>query len=615
MSCNDGRNAIGHDYDFNFHESEDPQRRLEIIRELESESKRRNDTDGLLYSYVCLAEVYYYLNDEKQFEVYLDSADMYFEYTDNPIILAKYHYTKGTQAINAPYGRKEGYKQFELAIDYYIKSNRSSMSVGKILNDIAVYTANQPDTTFVKRLISKVDTIMGKDYSPFIDFTLNTIKSDLFKLYFDVGMGECMLDSAIFYENKRLRLYYSNIDELPEELDYDVLQSYLLLAEYYSLKKEPDWAFIAECIDKAKSMGYTNDFYLMSRVKYTEALYCFGQKRFKQAEEMIIDAENLLQAEIDKGDPMYPPESFYSDEATYADLHSRISYSLGNMRDAAEYNKKNNNLKLQMRTIETRELEYLYNSEYEERKIEQLKEANATKIKTTSILITLTILLLGVLLLLWIWFITTRSSLRRRSALIKAEKEETELNLKIKEEQAVKAQLEKYYILSDYRLKEIELEGKDKAMQQLMAAKEELDRQIEEYTGNINEYKKNDRYMPEDAKAAESHDADFIEDIAKLIRRRLPDKQEFINSLKHLNHDYIPALRRAYDGNISDIYVQYCIGFAIGMNVSDISECFSIEQSSVHMVRYRLKKKFGLDNNKYLDVFLRGLANSTNTAL
>ena len=77
--------------------------------------------------------------------------------------------------------------------------------------------------------------------------------------------------------------------------------------------------------------------------------------------------------------------------------------------------------------------------------------------------------------------------------------------------------------------------------------------------------------------------------------------------LKNIDGQFITALKNSYNGNLSVPYIKYCTCFAIGLEIGEVSECFSIEQSSVHMVRYRLKKKFELDNNDDLDVFLRRL--------
>ncbi len=597
-------------YKCNYKRDSQREKQTSIINTLLAESKDKKDINGLLYEYIYLADLNNEWNNEDLFNLYIDSADIYAEDATNSLALAGYHYTKGTQAINAPYGKKEGYKQFEKAIDHYSQTSHNIRYLSYILYNIAIYTANQPDTTLAKRLIEKVEHILQKEYSPFIDFSLSTMKSDLYNMYFEATKQENMLDSAIFYEKKRIGLFYSNKDTLPEELDYDILQSYLLIAEYYSLKKNPDWKYINECIENAKSIGHKDDSYIMSRIKYTEAISLFEQKKYYEAEKLIIEAEKYLSRQINEGGAMYPPETFYSDEATYADLHSRILYATGKYKEALDHNKKKNDLKLSMRNIETRELEYLYNTEKEERKIVQLKVINANQLKSTTMLIIVAFLLIATMGLLSLWFYTVKKNIKRRSALIKAEKEETELNLKIKEEQAVKAQLEKYEVLSDYRLKEMELEGKNKVMEQLLNDKKDLDKQIEAYTQKINEYEQSNDRKQELIKDEVPLNHIIIEDITKLINKKLPKKKDYIESLNDIDGQYISALKSSYNGNLSVPYIKYCICFSIGMEIGDVSECFSIEQSSVHMVRYRLKKKFGLDNNDDLDVYLRRLNNT-----
>ena len=594
-------------YKCNFKRESEQEKQTAIVSALLSMSKRKKDLNGLLYGYVYLADLYNEWNNTDLFNAYIDSADMYADKATHAIALAAYHYTKGAQAINVPYGKKEGYKQFETAIDHYSKVSHEIPYFGYILYNITVYIANQPDTTYTKRLIHKVESIMQKEYSPFIDFSLSAMKSDYYNNLFNTSKDECMLDSAIYYEKKRIGLYYAHPDILPEKLDYDVLQSYLLIAEYCSLKKEPDWESINDYIEKAKTIKYADDVYIISRIKYTEAISLYEQKKYPEAEKQIALAEKYLSMQINEGEAMYPPETFYTDEIAYADLHCKILFAQGKYKEALDYNKKMTNLKQVISTIEARELEYLYNTEKEERKIVQLTISNASRIQSTTLLIITAILLVGIMALVCFWFYAVKKNSKRRSALIKAEKEEEELNLKIKEERAIKAQLEKYEILSDFHTKEMELEGKNKALQQLLIDKEALDRQIEEYTHKINEYELNNEKQQEQVKDENPAHLMFVADIVKLINKKLPKKSEYVEVIKRIDSQYIAALRSAYAGNLSIPYIKYCICFAIGMEIGEVSECFSIEQSSVHMVRYRLKKKFGLNNNDDLDVFLRRL--------
>ena len=606
MSYKDKMNAF---YECNSKRNSQREKQTAVINAIITESKREKDKNGLMFGYIYLADLNNEWDNEELFNAYIDSADLYADDATNPLVLAGYHYTKGTQAIDALYGKKEGYKQFETAVDYYSKTGLDIQSMSYILYNITFYIANQPDTIYAERLIDKVKNILQKEYHPFADFSLSAMISDLYSTYYNHTSQENMLDSAIFYEKKRIELFRSHKEYLPEELDYDILQSYLLIAEYNSMKKEPDWVFINECIEKAKSYGYTEDSYIMSRIGYTEALSLFEQKKYNEAEIKIIEAESFLAKQINEENSMYSPEAFYSDEASYANLHGKILYAKGKYKEALEYNKKKNDLKLKMRDIETRELEYLYNTEKEERKIEQLKSISSNQLKSTTMFIVAAVLLIATIVLLFLWFYTVKKNIRRRSVLINAEKEEAELNLKIKEEQAVKAQLEKYEVLSDYRLKEMELEGKNKAMEQLVTDKEDLDKSIEAYRQKINEYERNIGNKQEQANEDPLNNI-ILEDIDKLINKKLRKKNDYIEMLERIDGQYIFNLKNSYNGNLSIPYIKYCICFAIGMEIGEVSECFSIEQSSVHMVRYRLKKKFELDNNDDLDVFLRRLNSS-----
>jgi hypothetical protein len=597
-------------YTCNHKRNSQQEKQTAVINALLSESKKRKDANGTLYGYIYLADLNNEWENECLFNTYIDSADLYADHATNPLALAGYHYTKGTQAINAPYGQKEGYKQFEKAIDYYRQTTHDIRHLSYILYNIAIYTANQPDSTFSKRLIEKVEDILQKERTPFADFSLNAMKSDLYSIYFNTNHQERMLDSAIFYEQKRIDLFYVNADNLPEELHFDILQSYLLIAKYCSMKKNPDWPYINACIEKAKRIEFDNDAYITSRIKYTEALSFFEQKNYAEAESRIAEAEHFLTKQIGEGNAMYPPEAFYSDEATFANLHGKILYATGRYEDAFDYNRKKNSLKFKMRNIETRELEYLYNTEKEERKIERLKAINANRVEATAQLILFVVLLVIAIVLLCVWFYTVNKSIRRRSILLKTEKEETELNLKIQEQQAVQTELEKYEVLADYRLKEMELEGKNKTMEQLIRDKDELDRQIDAYSRKINEFEQSNIKKQEQFMNEEPFTNIIIDDIIKLITKKIPKKHEYSGRIKNINGHFVSVIKNSYNGNLSVPYIKYCICFAIGMEIGDVSECFSIEQSSVHMVRYRLKKKFGLDNNDDLDVFLRRLSNA-----
>jgi hypothetical protein len=189
--------------------------------------------------------------------------------------------------------------------------------------------------------------------------------------------------------------------------------------------------------------------------------------------------------------------------------------------------------------------------------------------------------------------------------LISTEKREAEINLKINEERAIKSLLEKYEVLTDNQIKEIEIEGKNKEMEILLQEKEALNNEIEAFTKRINHLDK----LTENKKLAgttgNTESQLIIEDLIALLNKKLPQKPEYIKLLRSLDSEYVTLLKSSFAGNLSKSYIKYCLCFVICMEISEVAECFEIEPSSVHVLRYRLKKRFGLANSESLDEFLK----------
>jgi hypothetical protein len=200
-----------------------------------------------------------------------------------------------------------------------------------------------------------------------------------------------------------------------------------------------------------------------------------------------------------------------------------------------------------------------------------------------------------------------KRDLNSQIALINAEKEEAKLKLKLKEEQTVKMQLEKYEVLSDFHLKEMELIGKSKDLDQLRQDKEALDKQVELYRQKVDAYEW--RINTDKDCDYDTHNI-IIEDLKHLIKKQLeaPLSDEYIGNIERINKSFVETLREKSGETLSISYLKYCICFAVGIGIAEVAECFCIEPSSVHMIRYRLKKKFGLGNDDDLGLFLQKYA-------
>jgi len=207
---------------------------------------------------------------------------------------------------------------------------------------------------------------------------------------------------------------------------------------------------------------------------------------------------------------------------------------------------------------------------------------------------------LATLFLVFILWVKKRN-LNSQLAFINAEREEMKLQAKLKEEQTVKMQLERYIALSDFRLKELEIIGKTKDLEQLYKNKEELDLQVELFRQKVEALEATIKNETQ-----ESADLQHVitEDLRRLFFRQISGNQ-YIGNLDKLNKSYVDTIIKLSHENLSVSYLKYCVCFAIGMGISEVAECFNIEQTSVHMVRYRLKKKFGLNIDDDLSQFLQ----------
>ncbi|MDR2149106.1 MAG: hypothetical protein LBE91_21920 [Tannerella sp.] len=198
-----------------------------------------------------------------------------------------------------------------------------------------------------------------------------------------------------------------------------------------------------------------------------------------------------------------------------------------------------------------------------------------------------------------------RKNIARQIALMNAEKEEANLQLKLKEEQAVQSELQKYEVLSQFNLKEQELHGKLEDFEQLRKEKELLDRRIEDYRQSIEAFESS---VEKSVSENNELQREITEELKLHIKKYLPDTEEYVKNIENIKDDFVDNIQKTIDGNLSRQYLKYCICFAVEMTVKDVSDCCFVEQSSVHMIRYRLKKKFNLGNDDNIDLYLKKLS-------
>jgi hypothetical protein len=195
-------------------------------------------------------------------------------------------------------------------------------------------------------------------------------------------------------------------------------------------------------------------------------------------------------------------------------------------------------------------------------------------------------------------------------ALTRSEKNEAILQTKLRDEQLEKAKFERYDILLDSNFKRIQLSEKDEELKELKDEQQKLNEQIDDYSRKWNSYE-NRKSQAVVFKTNEPFNSGILLELYELIKKRIKDipiQEEYLEKLTTIDDAFFQRLKKRAEGkNLSVLDIKRCIAFSIGMKVSDMVECFSVESRSIHQSSCRLKRKLKIDNDLNFKLFLKKL--------
>jgi len=367
-----------------------------------------------------------------------------------------------------------------------------------------------------------------------------------------------------------------------------VAVSYLRLATIEGERTHPDWNKAMEYIEKGESFKPTitqPSTYIKILLTKTEAY--INQKKYSLAIENGLEILSFIDNHTQNDDSDLTDRYDKVKGGVYTAL--ALSYDgLGDYKKAYEYKSLQSDIiqkiseKARYRTI--KDMEVKYDTKAKEREIQVLHEYNLFHQKIRYLYAGIIILLIVVIIIGVRLHRMKRKATLRDMEMIQMEKDEIGLQMKLKEEYTKRVELEKYEALLDIHFKEREIE-------QVKLDNDELKR----YELKHFNHKKN-LTQP------------LIDEITLLINKKEKiDKNGYIEQLALVDDKFITGLENISNNSISLMYIKYCICFAIGLDACQVSEYFSLELNSVHMIRYRLKKKLRLDNNDKLDIYLINL--------
>lgn len=567
-----------------------------LFDELLKEAYQHSDENGILFCYNSLGNLHLGLWNKESLEICLDSAKTYADQLNDSYGLASYYRIKG-QYIQRYYPDRspEAISDYHTSLSYYDQSGKNGKDDERaiILRNLTMDGFQRGDSAYVCKNIRKIIELKDRNNSPIIDFYFKDVMVSLNTVYYQTTFESRFLDSAIYYTNKCLELFESG--SLPLSFHHIAIDYYTVVAELESMRVDPDIVLIDSLLSVAGKHINSSDSTSMARIYQVRAQLFFDRDEVGLAEAMALEAQKYLQAGY--------KNNYYPLVKRNTALLRDIYFRKGDYKKAIEYDDLWTQKDEEIKANVIKELELQYEVDAKDSELRQLNFDVQYHENQQKMYIVICVLLCLATFFLILLIRLKRKNLNSHVALIDAEREEAKLKLKLKEEQTIKAQLERYEVLSDFHLKEMELSGKAKDLEQLYRDKEELDKQVELFRRKVEEYETS---MERGEQTNYDKQKVILEDLRRLITRQMPDTgDEYLHKLDALSDSYIDKLCEKSDGNLSVSYLKYCICFAIGLGISDVAECFGIEQSSVHMIRYRLKKKFQLGNDDDLGTFFQ----------
>ncbi|MGE8554134.1 MAG: helix-turn-helix transcriptional regulator [Chryseobacterium jejuense] len=295
------------------------------------------------------------------------------------------------------------------------------------------------------------------------------------------------------------------------------------------------------------------------------------------SEQYLLKAEQILLTQK----PVY----YHVMINVVSDL-SKLYERQKNYQKAYEYQTKvteYNNLLYNEGQAETaKRLEAQFQSQKKETELKALTEKTLSLKKEKFLYIGLGIIgLIGAFFMFRSYHYKLRYSIIREKKL-NTEKHEAEVLVKLQEEEQARLKVEQELLTlrqqklqSEVLASQLHIQHKNEVLQQLQT-------QLSDRDINISQVVKEQNRL----------DNDF-------------EKIRF--TIQELHPDFFKNINEKAKQKLTPLDLKYCAYIYLGMDTKQIANLLNVEPKSVRMTKYRLKKKFGLDENMALDNFFQGI--------
>lgn len=295
------------------------------------------------------------------------------------------------------------------------------------------------------------------------------------------------------------------------------------------------------------------------------------------SQQYLLKAEQILLTQ----DPVY----YHVMINVVKDL-AQLYAKQNNYRKAFEYQSKvteySNKLFDEGQAETAKRLEAQFQSQRRESELKSLTEKTASLKKEKLLYIGLGIIgLIGAFFMFRSYHFKLRYSIEREKKL-DTEKHEAEMQIKLQEEEQARLKaeqelltLQQQKLQSEVLASQLHIQHKNEVLQQLQTQLSDTDINIQHVVKGENRV-----------------DNDF-------------EKIRF--TIQELHPDFFKSINERARQKLTALDLKYCAYIYLGMDTKQIANLLNVEPKSVRMTKYRLKKKFGLDEHTALDSFFQGV--------
>ncbi|HVI47521.1 MAG TPA: hypothetical protein VM802_21805 [Chitinophaga sp.] len=286
-------------------------------------------------------------------------------------------------------------------------------------------------------------------------------------------------------------------------------------------------------------------------------------------------------------------------EEKKGDLHEALKYA----REHTKYYTAAFNAE---RMAASKRLEAQYEAQKKERELASLQAASAYNRKLNIVYVVLIVACLIALLYIFRSYHFRLKSTIQQQQLLEKEKDDTALQIRLKEEEARRLQLEHQEAVLQARL-QAEEAARLQAEQELMRAqKEQLQKDL--LAGTLQVEQKNELLQTLQNKLSEKTvDRSLAGQITRMIdqhRRMDEDFEAAKTDLEHIHPEFFSRLQEKSGGTLTRLDLKHCSYIFMGLSTKEISSRMGVAPKSILMSRYRIKQKLGLGKEEGLDAFL-----------